>query len=364
MFRLSASCALFLALAWSTPAAGAQDPLLQAVLDSARSALGITGASAAVFFADGTSWTGASGIAAPGVPATPATAFELGSITKVYTATVVLGLVAEGRLRLGDPLARWFPDVPGADSISLSHLLNHTHGLHDPLQDADFVPSVLQNPAKAWTLDDVLFRMQDPHFAPGADWRYSNTGYHLLGAIVEAVTDSSFADVLGARLLDPLGLGGTWYGANDPDGVMLAAAYIDPSGAGVSQPVSLLMPWTAFRTSAGPAGAVLATASDAGRFLHQLAAGSLLSGAEWERMNTWVDRPDGHRYGLGLLRVEHEGRPLLGHKGNSAGYSAAAFHDPSSGMTAVVLTNAHAVDVTPVVTALLRVASPAAGTSR
>jgi D-alanyl-D-alanine carboxypeptidase len=354
---------LLLVIACATPAAGAQEPPLQAVLDSARAALEIPGASAAVRFADGTSWVGTSGFASPGIPVGPATAFELGSITKVYTATLVLGLVHEGRLQLEDPLMRWFPDLPGAPSITVRQLLNHTHGLHDPLQEPDFIPAVLQNPAATWTLADVLARMQDPVAAPGAAWRYSNTGYHLLGAIVEAVTDSTMATLLANRLLKRPGLEDTWYGADDPAGVALAAAYIDPTGSGTPQPVSLLMPWTAFRTSAGPAGAVIATAADAATFLHRLATGSLLSEAGLHQMTTWVDRPDGNHYGLGLLRVEHEDRPLIGHKGNSAGYSASAFHDPATGTTAVVLTNAHALDVTPIVTALLRTALKPAGTS-
>jgi D-alanyl-D-alanine carboxypeptidase len=357
-------CALALAVACSGPAAGAQESPLLVVLDSARLALDLPGASAAMLFADGTSWEGASGLASPGIPVASETAFEVGSITKLYTATLVLGLVAEGRFELEDPLMRWFPEVPGAGTITIRHLLNHTHGLHDPLQEPDFIPAVLQNPARTWALDDVLERMRDPVFEPGAGWRYSNTGYHLLGAIVEAVTGSTFADLIRSRLLDPFEFDGTWYGASDPDDMALAAAYIDPSGSGVSQPVSLMIPWTAFRTSAGPAGAVVATAPDAARFLHALATGTVLPGAEWQRMQSWVDRPDGNRHGLGVLRIEDEHRPLLGHKGNAAGYSASAFHDPSTGTTAVVLTNGHAVDVTPIVLALLGTARQSEGPPR
>jgi D-alanyl-D-alanine carboxypeptidase len=202
----------------------------------------------------------------------------------------------------------------------------------------------------------VTARMREPHFEPGAGWRYSNTGYHLLGSIVESVTDSAFGAVLGARLLEPLELASTWYGRVDPPGADLAAAYIDPSGSGTAQPVSLLMPWAAFRTSAGPAGAVVATAVDAARWLHALATGVVLAEAEWRRMTAWVERPDGNRYGLGLLRVERPEGALIGHRGNSAGYSAAVFHDPAAGVTVAVLTNAHAVDVTPAVVALLAAA--------
>lgn len=354
---LGAPSMVLLVLGLTSPAAGAQQADLQAVLDSSSAAVPVPGAVAAVIFADGSEWEGAAGVAGPGRPATPATAFELGSVTKMYTGTLVLSLAAEGRLGLEDPLARWFPEIPGADAITVRHLLSHTHGLHDPLQEPDFVPSVLAEPTKSWTLDDVLARMRDPHFEPGDGWRYSNTGFHLMGAIVEGVTGSPFGAVLQAHLLDSLDLDSTWYGAEDPEGIAVAAAYIDPSGSGEPQPVSLLMPWTAFRTSAGPAGAVVATAADAARFLHRLATGSVVTNESWGEMTSWVDRPDGHQYGLGLLRIEEDGRPLLGHKGNSAGYSASVFHDPSTRITVAVLTNGHAVDVTPVVMALMDVAA-------
>lgn len=330
---------------------------LKTVLDSARASQDIPGAAASVIFSDGSIWNGESGLARPGAPVIDTTAFELGSISKIYTAAIVLKLVAEGRLNMEDRLDKWFPSVPNSGAITLAQLLNHTHGLHDPLQEPDFVPKVLANPTKVWTLTDMVKQMQDPYFNPGTEWRYSNIGFHFLGAIIEDVTGSTFKDVLSARVLEHLELANTWYGPHDPAENDLAAAYIDPSGSGVPQPVSLMMPWTAFRTSAGPAGAVVSTATDATRFLHALVTCSVLEEAEWNLMTSWIDRPDGHRYGAGLLQIEHEGSSLLGHKGNSAGYSASAFHDQSRGITAVVLTNVHSVDVTPIVTALLQTAS-------
>ncbi len=333
---------------------------LQPVLDSARAALGAPGATAAVLCADGTLWSGASGIGRPGAPASVRTAFELGSVTKTYTAALVLRLVAEGRLSLEDRLARWYPEIPGAEEITLERLLNHTHGLHDPVQEEDFVPSVLQDPSRVWTADDLLARMRDPYFAPGAGWRYSNTGFHLVERIVERVGSSPLSLLLRERLLEPLELEATWYGGVDSIGAPLAAAFIDVNEDGSPEPVSLVMPWTAFRTSAGAAGAVIATALDAARWVHALVTGGVLEEPEWRRMTAWVDRPDGNRYGLGLLRLEREEGPLLGHKGNSAGYSASVFHAPADGTTAAVLTNAHATDVTPAVVALVEAAGAGA----
>lgn len=330
---------------------------LQFVLDSARTSMEIPGAAACVIFTDSSMWEGVSGLARPGSPVNVSTAFELGSVSKIYTANTVLKLMEEDRLNLEDRLYTWFPNIPNSGSITITQLLNHTHGLHDPLQEPDFVPAIMEDPTKMWTLDDLISRMQDPYFEPGAGWHYSNIGFHILGAIIEAVTDSTFNEVLSARVLKPLKLDNTWYGSQNPEGKDLAAAYIDPLGSGDPKPVSLLMPWTAFRTSAGPAGAVVSTATDAARFLHGLMTGSVLEEAEWNRMTNWVDRPDGYRYGAGLLQIKNEGKFLLGHKGNSAGYSASAFHDQSLGITVIVLTNGHAVDVTPIVTTLLRIAT-------
>jgi D-alanyl-D-alanine carboxypeptidase len=353
LFCAPAGCGAAVVQASARAVGASADARLQAALDTARVRLGAAGAAAGVILADGRTWSGASGNGRPGRSVDVGTAFELGSVTKTYTAALVLRLVAEGRIALEDRLSRWHPGLEGAGRITVEQLLNHTHGLHDPLQEPDFVPAILAEPGRHWTLGDVTSRMRAPHFEPGAGWRYSNTGYHLLGSVVEAVTDSAFGAVLQTRLLAPLGLASTWYGVEDPPNADLAAAYIDPSGSGTAQPVSLLMPWAAFRTSAGPAGAVVATAGDAARWLHALATGAVLGEAEWRRMTAWVDRPDGNRYGLGLLRVEQPGGALLGHRGNSAGYSAAVFHDPATGATVAVLTNAHAVDVTPAVTALL-----------
>lgn len=359
MTRFTVALSVMLALAAGPVAA--QEPVhgppLQAVLDSARARLGAPGAAAAVVFSDGLTWSGASGIAGPGEAATPATAFELGSVTKTYTAVLVLQLIAEGHLALADKLERWYPEIAGAEAITIEMLLNHTHGLHDPSQEPDHVPAILQNPAREWTPEDLLARMREPHFEPGTSWRYSNTGYHLLGRIAERLTASSLGPLLRERVFEPFTLGATWYAAAERPAAHTAAAFIDVNGDGSPAPVSRLIPWTAFLTSAGAAGSIVATASDAARWLHALVTGEVLAEQAWSWMTTWVDRPDGNRYGLGLLSVERADGPLLGHRGNSAGFSAAVFHDPAAGITVAVLTNAHAVDVTPAVIALLEAAS-------
>lgn len=338
----------------------AQDAALQATLDSARRALGAPGASAAIVFPDGRLWRGVSGMAGPDRLVQPETVFDLGSVAKTYTAALVLRTVADGRLRLDDTLARWYPELPGAGGITLRQLLNHTSGLHDPLQEESYVPLMLGNPGKRWSVEEILEHVREPYHAPGAGWHYTNTGFQLAGRILEHVSDTTLTHLYRSVLFEPLGLDRTHHGAAEAVPPPRSEAFIDINDDGTPEPVSLFMPMTAFLTSGGAAGGIVASAADAARWLHALATGEVLSAAAWSAMTSWVERPDGARYGLGLLGLVEDGEvSLIGHKGNAAGFSAAVFHVPAAGMTVAVLTSAHATDVTPAARALLSAASGA-----
>lgn len=112
------------------PVRTGEDALARA-LDERRSSLGIPGATAAIVGPDGVRWTGASGIAAPSRPMEPEMILEIGSVTKPFTAALVLTLVRDGALSLEDPLAHWRPEFPDAEKTTIRHLLQHTSGLHD-----------------------------------------------------------------------------------------------------------------------------------------------------------------------------------------------------------------------------------------
>lgn len=330
------------------------DSLLQAVLDSSRSVLDAPGVSVAMRFPDGRVWTGVSGVAGTGVPVRPETVFQLASVTKTYTAALVLLLAEDGALGLDETLSVWYPDFVNASRITIRQLLNHTSGLHDPMQEADYVGAVLSDPTRRWTPEDIFARMKEPYFEPGAGWHYTNTGYHLLGRILERVTGEPLARLVRRRLLEPMGLESTYFGAVDSVPSQVAHAFIDVNDDGSPEDVSLFLSNIGFLTSAGAAGAVLASAADAARYAEALHTGALLSAQSHEAMTSWVDRPDGHRYGLGLLRIELDGTVLYGHRGNSAGFSAAVWHVPDVDVTIAVLTNAHGMAVTPIVRALLQ----------
>ncbi len=167
--------------------AGSVDPALagrlSAELDSALADSGAPGAQAAVAFEDGSVWTAGTGMSTPDRPMTPDLLNPLASVTKVYTATLVIGLAEAGVLSLDDPLVRWLPDAPQAGGVTIRQLLDHTSGRAS---------------------DDASL---PPVCAPGTCYSYSNSGYNDLGRVVEAATGQDYAQVLHERILQPLGLG-------------------------------------------------------------------------------------------------------------------------------------------------------------
>jgi D-alanyl-D-alanine carboxypeptidase len=335
----------------ATPTA-AHDARLQAALETARDSMEIRGISAAVIRADGSVWTGVAGESAPGVAIERTTAFDAGSVAKMFTAAVVLGLAAAGTVDLDGTVAQWLPDAPNAERVTPRMLLNHTSGWSDAWEVPSLVGRVVGAPLRRWTAADVLAATPAPRGEPGASWYYSSTGYVALGEVAERASGRAFDELLRELILVPLDLEHTVHGAYaDPVGP-LAHGWLDIDNDGVAENFTALLPAVSFRTAAGTAGAILTTASDAARFTRAFVTGELAGAAA---IREWVARPDGNHHGLGVLRIELDGIELIGHRGNAAGYSAAAWHAPESGVTVAVLTNRHGVLVSPVVAALLGV---------
>lgn len=140
-------------------------------------------------------------------PITTATNFRLASVTKQFTATAVLLLAERGKLSLDDPLTRFFPGfATAAHRVKVRHLLGHTSGLPDY---EDLIPPGTTVPLKDKDVLDLVGRQDRLYFAPGSQFRYSNTGYALLALIVEKISGRSFAQFLEENIFDPLGMAGT-----------------------------------------------------------------------------------------------------------------------------------------------------------
>lgn len=347
---------------------------LQRIVDTTRAEFGMPGVSVAVRFPDGTTWAGVSGLAdvAAGIPVSSETPFALASLSKPFVAGVVMGLVQERRLYLGDSVARLLPDVKLGGQvidprISVRHLLDHTSGLADYLTTSHLNKEVLAGPSIRWSLARTLRYVGKPVAAPGARFYYSNTNYVLLGMIVERVTGTSVAQQLRDRWITPLGLTTATYQGVDKPSSRPAVAYRFSSDLPTAQPIDVtdgsdFRPFTAITTAAGPAGSLMASAPDTARWLEALLSGDTLSKYTVARMITDARRSDAvdHRapYGLGLQVYTLGGRLSYGHSGRLLGDRSVGRYFPSAGLTIVVLANQSRTDPAVVVNRLLEVLLP------
>ncbi len=317
----------------------------------------LEGASATVILPSGAVWKGTCGIAWAGTAVQTDHLFEIGSITKSYTGALLLDLAAAGHIGLDDPVARYLPDVADLGGVTVKQLIQHTSGLYDVLDHPAYLGALRADPAKTWTARELIERFNGPPTAkPGEKWDYGNVNYLLLGMIAEKVTGNSYAKLVRSRILDRHGLKATWVGGFEEEDGPVAHAFIDITGDGEPEDLTLIMPPVASRTASGAAGAILASASDTAQWMRLFAsqqAAALLSGrASW----AWQPRGDGLDYGVGIMRRNSGNLTLLGHDGNTGGYSAAAWHEPQSGITVAVLSNTHLANLMPLSDHLIRAA--------
>lgn len=276
---------------------------------------------------------------ATGVPATTDSVFQIGSVTKVLTATLVLQLVAEGAVDLDRPVRTWLPelslgDAEAADRITVRQLLSHTSG---------FEGDVFTDTGKG---DDCIEKYvgelaEVPQlFPPGAMFSYNNAGFCLLGRLVEVVRDRPYDDCLRDHLLRPLGATHT---ACDPYEAVLHRVAVGhvATDAGMAPTTT----WALARSNA-PAGSMLAmSAGDLDRFARMhLAGGRGILGTEQVRsmQEAQVDLPDigqGRAWGLGWELFDVPGAAVVGHDGNTIGQSAFLRLLPDHDLAVTLLTN-------------------------
>jgi D-alanyl-D-alanine carboxypeptidase len=267
-------------------------------------------------------------------------AFLAYSITKTFTAVLILGLCEEGRLALDDRLARWFPHIDRADRISLRHLLNHTGGIPDYGGIRAYHDGVKSSPTRPWSFDEFAAQTFDKGlwFEPGRGWAYSNPGYMLLKRLAEEVTGASYQTLIFERVVRPLGLERTFVAEAIDDLARLApgtSSTLSADGSPRDVRAYYHPGWVSH-------GVLASTASDLVRFLDRLFRGELLSRHSLAQMKELVDVTDsaGARseqdpasrcgrpsYGLGLMGDPASPWGLVtGHNGGGPCYSASAFH--------------------------------------
>lgn len=269
--------------------------------------------------------------------------FRVASITKLFVATVVLQLVEEGRLGLDDPLARHVSGFPRADRITIRQLLSHTAGVPDYGLADGFGRRLLADRNRRWRTDEVLALVAGarPDFAPGAGYRYSNTGYVLLGQVIDAVTGATWAAEIRRRIIEPLRLRHTFVAGAEPVPGGVLPGYFDADNDGDRENVETGGPWPSLETSEGPAGAIVSTAPDLAAFGDALFHGRLLGpGSLRQMVAEGPHHPRNSNYGLGVEIARPDYRTTLwGHGGALPGFRSGLWYAPEHDVTVVVLAN-------------------------
>jgi D-alanyl-D-alanine carboxypeptidase len=340
---------------------------LQARLDAIRAKLDIPGASVTIIFADGSSWTGTSGLAnvRRKTPVEADTAFAIASVSKTFTAALILELAEDGAIDLDARVSRYLPDLPLVGKTTVRQLLDHTSGLTDYFLHGRIDARLLADKGHAWTAAETLKYVRKPAFRPGRGWLYSNTNYYLLGLVAEAVDGRSLAEQLRARFLDPLELTRTYEQvAEEPRGPLahgyrVSGTSANPRFSDLSDK-SDVVPFTSVVTAAHGAGSIAASSGDVARWARALYGGTVLDDASLAAMVADAQRTARFDpripYGLGVQLVSLDGHRALGHSGRLTGFRSLVRHLPREGITIAVLTNESRHDPTRIARALLRIA--------
>ena len=290
-------------------------------------------------------------------PLTPDSPFLLASVTKQFTAAALLLLVQEGRIGLDDRLSRYVPELPQAGNVTLRQLLVQTSGIPDYAEDpgGSATRSVARTPAEmiAW-----IARLQPAQlFAPGTAWRYSNSNYVLLGAVIERVSASTLADFFRERLFVPAGLSNTSW--DDPRDVVpgrvqgYRRARESTSGFANADWISPTVP--------GPAGGLRTTITDLLRWSEALHGGRVINSRSLRLMTEAGRLNDGRStkfgmpvewqrglnadYGMGVFITPIANDRRIWHPGDVDGFSTWLAHYPRHGLSIALMVNSQSVDI-------------------
>ena len=257
------------------------------------------------------------------------TTFQIGSITKQFTSTVILKLQEEGQLSVKDKLSKFFPGFKYADKITLENLLTHTSGIYNYTNDIDDNDSgIVCNPINKQLALDIMFK-HSLDFKPGTKFSYSNSGYYLLGLIIEKVTGKPYEEEVRNMIFDPLQMKHSLFDFRNAKDTNIAIGYrkLDDSEHIIAQR------WDSTITYA--AGGIFSTTGDMYKWGKAVANKEILSADSWKAAFT----PYLERYGYGWYIDSFYGKKYVMHSGGLPGFIAHLCYYPDEDVTIILLNN-------------------------
>jgi len=272
-------------------------------------------------------------------PARIDTRYEIGSITKQFTATAILQLKEQGKVKLDDPLGRWIPEYAKARGVTLRQLLDQTSGIPDYTERKDFEHIAgTQQPsfAKILALVDKL----PLDFKPGTKWEYSDTNYILLGEVIARAAHQSWANYVRAHIFAPAGMTESGFIADEARLTPMATGYVVKKEGVAKIAPALLDGW------AGAAGAIVSTSGDMVKWDLALFRGGLIDQTDLTLMMSPNARiAKGMAYGYGWVVDTADGHERVWHNGGTFGFLAANVIFPRDRTITIALLNADAAAV-------------------
>lgn len=262
----------------------------------------------------------------------PDQVFRIGSVTKQFAAAGVLKLVEDGKVRLDDPLSKYVPGYPNGDKITVLMLLNHTSGIRSYTGMPGYMVEPIKRDMTTAQMIEV-FKDQPVDFAPGEKWAYNNSGYVLVGAVIEKASGMAWYDYLDKALFRPLGMTNTGYGADPKWAARQVRGYTADDDGKVLPMRTLSM------TQPHAAGALLSTVDDLFKWNRALHEGKVLKTDSYRAMITPVGAAVESKYGFGLIAGTQRGQPALQHSGGIFGFVSQLTYVPGPDVTVVVLQN-------------------------
>ena len=257
----------------------------------------------------------------------PDVKFRLGSLTKQFTAALVLLLQEDGKLKISDPVSKYLPDAPKTwEKITLANLLGHTSGIPSFTGLKEFAVWSMSPHTPEEEL--ALFRDKPLNFEPGSKFEYSNSNFEVLGVVIEKVSGKKYGDLLRERIFDPLGMKDSGL---DTDELILpkrAQGYMPGKGGlELARSESMTVPWAA--------GSIYSTTGDLLKWEHGLFGGKVLSADSLKAMTT----PGKGDYGLGVGVADKDGLKEVSHGGGIEGFNTNLIYVPERRIAVVVLSN-------------------------
>ena len=274
------------------------------------------------------------------IAATEKTKYRIGSITKMFTATMIFQLIEEGKLTPTTPLDKFFPKLPNADKITISNLLNHRSGIHEFTDDPDYETWM----ALSKTQDEILalISKHNVDFQPNEKAAYSNSNYVILGYILEKVSKKSYSKNLIERITSKIGLSNTYVGSKINKNNNESYSYRFDGNRVQANETDTSIP--------GGAGCIVSTPTDLTQFIEALFSLKLVSENSLTQMKTITDR-----YGMGMREIPFYTKKAYGHNGRIDGFVSNLAYFPEDSLAISFCSNGEIYPVNEILIVVLSI---------